>query len=100
MANREEEGLESFDLYLRRDDGICAVVVDDRSEFDEEVDDGIIFDAFVERCRAYLKKNPAQSFTDWEIYIGFWGQWSLTIPASFFTFVVETGIPVTLDLDD
>jgi len=63
-------------------------------------DDGIVFEEFVKRARAYLAENPLDSFVGHDIYIGFYGQWSCEIPQSFFAFVVETGLQVQFDIND
>lgn len=78
----------------------APVQVNDRDALDQDVDDGIIFEEFVTQARAYLTEHPPSSLVGWDIYVGFWGQWSCQIPGSFFAFIVETGLPVKLDIDD
>ena len=77
----------------------ALVKINDRWQYDSDADDGIIFEAFVREIRQVMTTTQLSPDLH-EIYIGFWGQATLTIPQSFFDLLAEIRLPVTLDLDD
>ncbi|PIR88043.1 MAG: hypothetical protein COU10_01280 [Candidatus Harrisonbacteria bacterium CG10_big_fil_rev_8_21_14_0_10_45_28] len=92
----------AFAISLRRLSPEVSMLVeaDDPAILRPDSDDGIILEEFAGRVQAYLQANPGLDLSTCDIYVGFWGQWSLTIPTSFFALISETGLKVVLDLND
>lgn len=99
----ELEGVESYCILLRDLHQPVAKILVEVKDIDilrDAADDGIVFEEFVNRARAYIVSHALTLPEHHDIFVGFWGQWFCQIPASFFAFVVETGLMVTLDIDD
>lgn len=74
------------------------VEINDLGLLREDLNDSIIFDEFVTRAEAWLDQHPMEHLSNYDIYIGFWGQWSVEIPSRFFALVDKTRLKVTLDI--